>query len=68
MQMGMIWVGLGNIGKSGDGINRLGTHIGAVAQGGVPGQGFEEPPSTDDLKTGEYIGKRVAEKTVILTT
>ncbi len=62
MQMGMIWVGLGNNGMNGDGINRLGTDVGAVGQGGIPGQDFEGPPSDDDLRTGEYLGKRVAEK------
>lgn len=54
MQMGMIWVGLGNNGMDKSGINRLGIYLGAT------GQAYEEPPCPDDLKTGEHLGKRVA--------
>lgn len=54
MQMGMIWVGIGNNGSANDGINRLGINLGATGQA----HGEELPP--EDLKTGEYLGKRVA--------
>ncbi|MFK7778052.1 MAG: flavodoxin family protein [Gimesia sp.] len=62
MQMGMVWVGLGNNGMNADGINRLGINLGAT------GQAHEEPLSADDLKTGEFLGKRVADFTVKLTS
>jgi NAD(P)H dehydrogenase (quinone) len=58
MQHGMIWVGLGELPAQENGINRLGSWAGAMAQ--------PEQDSTDikiseqDKLTGEVLGKRIA--------
>jgi hypothetical protein len=54
----MIWVGLGEMPMQPNGVNRLGAFAGAI------GQGYEGPdatPNEADKKTGEILGKRVAE-------
>ena len=62
-QHGMIWVGLGlpptyaAMGDASDETNRLGSHLGAMAQS-RPGGGVL-PPS--DVRTAEHLGRRVAE-------
>lgn len=56
MQHGMIWAGLGELPGQPNGINRLGSWIGAMA---VSGQN-DSPPNQEDLLTGEVLGKRVA--------
>ena len=62
-QHGMIWVGLGlpptyaGIEPAKEDTNRLGSHLGAMAQS-RPGGGVV-PPS--DLATAEHLGRRVAE-------
>lgn len=61
-QHGMIWVPLGlpptYVGSESapDALNRLGSHLGAMAQS-RPGGG---PPPASDLATCEHLGKRVA--------
>ena len=58
MQHGMIWIGLGEMPMQPNGVNRLGSFAGAT------GQGYETPettPTEGDKKTGELLGKRVAE-------
>lgn len=66
MQHGMIWVGLGlppgNNTSTGspDDLNRLGGFLGAMAQADadVPP---EVAPAGSDLRTAEYLGRRIAE-------
>jgi multimeric flavodoxin WrbA len=64
-QHGMIWVGLdllpGNNNSKGsvDDLNRLGSYLGAMAQSNAD-QGPDQGPIASDLKTAEYLGKRVA--------
>jgi multimeric flavodoxin WrbA len=68
MQHGMIWVGLdlmpGNNSSKGStaDLNRLGTSSGAMAQANSD-QGADAMLESD-LKTAEYLGKRVAEQAV----
>lgn len=62
-QHGMIWVGLGlpptylTTADPEDDMNRLGSHLGAMAQS-RPGGGTLPP---GDVKTAEHLGRRVAE-------
>ncbi len=62
-QHGMVWVGLGlpptyaGVESSDDDRNRLGSHLGAMAQS-RPGGGVLPP---GDIRTAEHLGKRVAE-------
>jgi hypothetical protein len=62
MQMGMIWVGVGDLpgnnwsGGARSDINRLGTWIGAMGQSNAD----EEIPSDGDLDSGIRFGNRVA--------
>lgn len=65
-QHGMIWVGLGlmpgnnsSAGSVND-LNRIGSFLGAMAQSNAD-QGPEAGPPAADLKTAEYLGRRVAE-------
>ncbi len=67
-QHGMIWVSLGllpgNNSSHGspEDLNRLGSYLGAMAQSNADvGPDVAPPPS--DLRTGAYLGKRVAEIT-----
>jgi NAD(P)H dehydrogenase (quinone) len=68
-QHGMIWVGLdllpGNNHSKGsvEDLNRLGSFLGAMAQSNAD-QGPEHGPIASDLKTAEYLGKRVAESAI----
>jgi multimeric flavodoxin WrbA len=62
MQMGMIWVGVGDLpgnnwsgGTRGD-LNRLGSWIGAMGQSNAD----EDAPSRGDLDTAERFGNRIA--------
>ena len=58
MQHGMIWVGLGELPAQENGVNRLGSWIGAMGVSGhEPSDGT---PGADDLLTGEVLGRRVA--------
>jgi NAD(P)H dehydrogenase (quinone) len=63
MQHGMIWVGLGEMPMQPNGINRLGSFGGAIAQGN---ESPDVTPSVEDKHTGERLGKRVAEFAVKL--
>ncbi|HEY3760975.1 MAG TPA: flavodoxin family protein [Verrucomicrobiae bacterium] len=58
MQHGMVWIGLGEMPMQPNGINRLGSFSGAMAQGE---KAPEESPNENDKKTGELLGKRVAQ-------
>jgi NAD(P)H dehydrogenase (quinone) len=60
MQQGMIWVGLGMI-PSQEGLNRLSFYFGAGGQ--AMQEPPEEAPNEADKKTGEALGRRVAEVT-----
>jgi multimeric flavodoxin WrbA len=67
-QHGMVWVGLGlppsyaaaASASSAADTNRLGSHLGAMAQSPPGGQG----PVEGDLRTCEHLGRRVAELAV----
>lgn len=62
-QHGMVWVGLGlppsyaSADAPHDDVNRLGSHLGAMAQS-RPGGGALHP---GDVRTAEHLGRRVAE-------
>ncbi len=60
MQQGMIWVGLGMM-PSADGLNRLSFYFGAGGQ--AMQEPPEEAPNEVDKKTGELLGRRIAEVT-----
>jgi NAD(P)H dehydrogenase (quinone) len=59
MQQGMIWIGLGEMPMQANGVNRLGSFSGVMAQAG------QEPvavaPNAADKLTGERLGQRVAQ-------
>jgi NAD(P)H dehydrogenase (quinone) len=60
MQHGMIWVGLGcNPFNSTEGINAAGHYYGATGQAALD-DNPDEFPSEADLKSGQYLGARVA--------
>ena len=61
MQHGMIWLGTGEMPVQPNGINRLGTWIGAMA---MSEQNPESPITKDDLLSGEVFGKRIADFTI----
>jgi NAD(P)H dehydrogenase (quinone) len=65
MQQGMIWVGLGYI-PGDDGLNRLGLSFGAAGQ--AMHEPPEEAPNDADCRTGEALGRRVAEVVMKLAT
>jgi len=60
MQQGMIWVGLGIL-PDAEGLNRLSFYFGAAGQAAQ--EPPEEAPNKVDRKTGELLGRRVAEIT-----
>jgi NAD(P)H dehydrogenase (quinone) len=57
MQHGMIWIGLGELPGQPNGVNRLGSWGGAMAQPLDDDSGDIVP---EDKLTGEWLGKRVA--------
>ena len=59
MQHGMIWVGLGEMPMQPNGLNRLGSYGGAMAQAGQ--ESPDVAPNEADKLTGETLGRRVAE-------
>lgn len=59
MQHGMVWVGLGEMPRQPNGMNRLGSFGGVMAQAGQ--EPPDEAPGAEDKLTGERLGKRVAE-------
>ncbi len=62
MQHGMVWIGQPEKPLQPNGINRLGSNGGVMAQAGQ--ESPEVAPSGGDKLTGELFGKRVAEFTV----
>jgi NAD(P)H dehydrogenase (quinone) len=56
MQHGMIWVGLGELPAQENGINRLGSWVGAMAESEQDSPEIE----LNDKLTGEVLGKRIA--------
>jgi NAD(P)H dehydrogenase (quinone) len=58
MQHGMVWVGLGELPMQANGVNRLGSFGGAMAQAGH--ESPEVTPNAADKLTGEILGRRVA--------
>lgn len=61
MQHGMIWIGSGEMPMQPNGINRLGSWLGGMAQSI---RGEANTVNADDLLFGEIFGKRVAAFTV----
>jgi NAD(P)H dehydrogenase (quinone) len=59
MQHGMIWVGPGEMPMQPNGVNRLGSFGGAMAQ--AMQEAPEVAPNEADKLTGEILGKRVAQ-------
>ena len=59
MQHGMIWVGLGELPAQANGVNRLSSFSGAMAQAGQ--EPIEVAPNAQDKLTGERLGQRVAQ-------
>jgi NAD(P)H dehydrogenase (quinone) len=59
MQQGMIWVGLNELPMNDQGINRLSSYSGAMAQAGM--EPPEVAPNQADKLTGEALGRRVAQ-------
>ncbi|HJW72286.1 MAG TPA: flavodoxin family protein [Geothrix sp.] len=58
MQHGMIWVGNAEMPYNGEGINRLGSFTGVMAQAGQVAPDIE--PNEADRKSAERLGQRVA--------
>jgi NAD(P)H dehydrogenase (quinone) len=58
MEHGMIWVGLGEMPLQPNGINRLGSWGGAMAEANQ--QPVDIAPNAEDLSTGQALGHRVA--------
>ncbi|HEY5891948.1 MAG TPA: flavodoxin family protein [Chthoniobacterales bacterium] len=59
MEHGMIWIGTGEMPMQPNGVNRLGSWIGAMALA-RPDESPDEAPNNADKSTGELLGKRVA--------
>ena len=59
MQQGMIWIGLGELPMQANGVNRLGSFSGVMAQAGQ--EPVEVAPNAADKLTGERLGQRVAQ-------
>ena len=59
MQHGMVWVGLGEMPMQANGVNRVGSFSGVMAQGGMSAAPEVSPDAGDKL-TGELLGRRVA--------
>ena len=58
MQHGMVWISLGEIPMQANGVNRLGSWSGAIAQ--ADNDSPEVTPDAEDKLTAELLGKRVA--------
>jgi len=58
MQHGMVWAGLTETPMNDQGINRLSSYSGAMAQAGM--EPPDEAPNQADKLTGEALGRRVA--------
>ena len=64
MQLGMVWVGLGELPHQPNGVNQVGGFSGVMGQAGQ--ESPDVAPSEGDKLTGEILGKRVAEYAVKL--
>ena len=64
MQQGMIWIGQPEMPLQPNGVNRLGSNSGVMAQAGQ--ESSDVAPNEGDKLTGEILGKRVAEYAVKL--
>jgi NAD(P)H dehydrogenase (quinone) len=64
MQHGMVWIGQSEMPLQPNGVNRLGSSSGVMAQAGQ--EAPDVAPSEGDKLTGELFGKRVAEYAVKL--
>lgn len=64
MQQAMIWIGQPEMPLQPNGVNRLGSNSGVMAQAGQ--ESPDVAPSEGDKLTGELLGKRVAEFAVKL--
>jgi NAD(P)H dehydrogenase (quinone) len=64
MQHGMVWIGQSETPMNNQGINRLSSYSGVMAQAGQ--EAPEVAPNAADKLTGEIFGKRVAEYAVKL--
>ena len=64
MQHGMVWIGPAEMPMQPNGVNRLGSFSGVMAQAGQ--EPPEVAPTEGDKLTGEVFGKRVAEFTLKL--
>ncbi len=60
MEHGMIWVGTGEMPGQPNGVNRLGSWVGAMALA-QPEQSPEIAPNAEDKLSGERLGQRVAQ-------
>lgn len=60
MEHGMIWIGTGEMPGQPNGVNRLGSWIGAMALA-QPEQSPEVAPNAEDKLSGEHLGRRVAQ-------
>jgi len=58
MEHGMLWVSLGEMPMQSNGVNRLGSWSGAMAQANQ--EPVDIAPNKEDRLTGETLGKRVA--------
>ena len=58
MQLGMIWIGLPELPMNDQGINRLSSYSGVMAQAGQ--ESPDVAPNAADKLTGELLGRRVA--------
>jgi NAD(P)H dehydrogenase (quinone) len=64
MQHGMVWIGQPEMPLQPNGVNRLGSNSGVMAQAGQ--ESPDVAPSEGDKRTGEILGQRVAEFAVKL--
>jgi NAD(P)H dehydrogenase (quinone) len=64
MQHGMIWISLGETPMQANGVNRLGSWSGAMAQ--ADNDSPDITPGAEDKLTAELLGKRVTLFTVNL--
>ena len=58
MQHGMVWISLGEAAMQANGVNRLGSWAGAMAE--AANDSPEVTPGEEDKLTAELLGKRVA--------
>ena len=64
MQLGMVWIGLADLPMNDQGINRLSSYSGVMAQAGQ--EPVDIAPNAADKLTGERLGQRVAQYAVKL--